>query len=207
MVSGDTIGGRFVVTNHFEQRWYERSLISITYFDLVIKHNAYLRLYKDDKGKCHNMFYCSETKQYYIFITRDERLVTFQTEQIYSRMMHAVPMNPNKEKLQNHLRRIKMFVGSPKEYSPRNWFTVSVFNGNSETKLPKIYWSEVSDYTDTLSIESNLDTIISDLWNNQRFIDKFVTLLCGTHSSEMTYIIRAFNKEYHCKIDQTTEEI
>ena len=206
MELGELIGGRFFVTSHFAERWKERSHVSKEYFDLIIKYNAYLRLCQDTGEKWHNLFFCSETKEYYVFIVKDKKLITFQTETIYNRMIHAVPISPNKDKLYQHLSSVKVLISKSSYYNARNWFTVSVHNGRTETKLSKFYWSDLCDYTDTIWIEFNLDKIVDEIWGWETFSQQFMKCVNNNPSSAMTYIVRAFDKEYHCNIEQPTEE-
>lgn len=76
------IFGNFVTTTHFCERWYERTSIPGTYFELVMQESAYVFI-GQWRGNDYYMFSCPKDSIYYIFITIENTLKTILTEKMY----------------------------------------------------------------------------------------------------------------------------
>jgi len=107
MITGQIIGG-FGVSDHFFERWYERTEIPGKYFEIVVEEGVYILLGTDHKGSNHFMFSCPAVNSYYIFITADNTLKTLLTEKMYKNQPSPFDTQRAKKQLRELNRKMRI---------------------------------------------------------------------------------------------------
>ena len=86
MIEGQKLGP-FTVTNHFFERWFERTELPSNYFECIIEENLYIlidtKLDVKQEQTEHYMFYSAHLTKYFMFVVVKGMIKTILTEKMY----------------------------------------------------------------------------------------------------------------------------
>ncbi len=109
MIAGQKLN-EFTASQHFLDRWFERTDLPSNYFECIIEEGLYTlldtRIDMNQKEQRHYMFYSAHVTKYFMFIVADGVIKTILTEKMYKEF-YSIHLQRAKKDLKTALKSIK----------------------------------------------------------------------------------------------------